>query len=303
MAVVLITGGTGLVGKALTEKLLSENHEVRILSRNPSQRSRVKSFYWSVEKNDIDEKAFEGIDHIVHLAGTGIADERWTKARKKEIIESRTKSMKLLASMVKKKDICLKSFVGASAIGYYGMNTTEKIYMETDYGGNDFLSDVCLQWENAYSKVKPFTSKICIIRTAVVLSRHGGALKKLIPLFKSGFGSALGSGKQYMPWIHINDLVSIYMNALFAKDYIGTYNAVSSEHVTNRYFSEKLARKLSRPFFMPAIPGFALKVILGQMADILLTGSRVSNQKLLDTGFRFEFVSLQSAYDEIIPEK
>lgn len=302
MAVVLITGGTGLVGKALTEKLLSEDHEVRILSRSPSPGTRVKSFYWNVEKNEIDEKAFEGLDHIVHLAGAGIGDERWTTTRKKEIIESRINSIQLLSSMVNKKNIRLKSFVGASAIGFYGMNTTEKIYVETDYGGNDFLSDVCLQWENAYHHIQDYSNKTCILRTAVVLCSNGGALKKLIPLFKSGLGSALGSGKQYMPWIHLNDLVSIYMKALFAPEYVGIYNAVSSEHITNYEFSRKLAKSLSRPFFMPAVPGFALKVILGKMADILLTGSRVSNQKLLDNGFRFEFLSLESALDEIIPK-
>lgn len=302
MAVVLITGGTGLVGKALTEKLLSEGHEVRILTRRPSHENALKSFYWNLEKKEIDEKAFEGLDHIVHLAGTGIADERWTSERKKEIIDSRVNSLLLLASMVQKKNIHLKSFVGASAIGFYGMNTTEKIYLETDYGGNDFLSDVCLHWENSYHNLENYSNKTCIIRTAVVLSSRGGALKKLVPLFKSGFGSALGGGKQYMPWIHIDDLVSIYMKALFDPEYVGIYNAVSSEHITNTDFSRQLARALSKPFFMPSVPGFALKVILGKMADMLLTGSRVSNQKLLDTGFRFEFPELKLALTDVISE-
>jgi uncharacterized protein (TIGR01777 family) len=303
MAVVLITGGTGLVGKALTEKLLSLGHEVRILSRSPLPGNLVKSFYWNIEKKEIDEKAFEGLDHIVHLAGTGIADERWTPSRKKEIIDSRVRSMKLLTSIVHKKKTHLKSFVGAGAIGFYGMNTTEKIYLETDYGGNDFLSDVCLQWENAYHKIQEYSDKTCIVRTAVVLSRQGGALQKLIPLFKSGLGSALGSGKQYMPWVHINDLVSVYMKTLFDPEYVGIYNAVSSEHITNTDFSRQLARVLEKPFFMPAVPGFALKVILGKMADMLLTGSRISNQKLIDGGFRFEFPGLMNALEEVISEK
>lgn len=302
MAVILITGGTGLVGKALTETLISEGHEVRIMSRNPPPDDRVKYFYWNIEKYEIDERAFDNLEHIVHLAGTGIADARWSTARKKEIIESRITSMQLITSMIHKYNIRLKSFVGASAIGYYGMNTTDKIYLETDYNGNDFLSDVCLQWENSYRHIQKYSNKICILRTAVVLSSRGGALKKLIPLFKTGLGSALGSGKQYMPWIHLNDLVSIYMKALFAAEYVGIYNAVSYEHITNYDFSKKLAKSLSKSFFMPAVPGFVLKIILGKMADILLTGSRVSNQKLLDNGFRFQFVSLQSALDEIIPK-
>ena len=174
--------------------------------------------------------------------------------------------------------------------------------METDYSGNDFLSDVCLQWENSYHNLKSNSDKTCIIRTAVVLSSRGGALKKLVPLFKSGVGSALGGGKQYMPWIHIDDLVSVYMKALFDPEYVGIYNAVSAEHVTNSDFSRQLASALSRPFFMPSVPGFALKVIFGKMADMLLTGSRVSNQKLLDTGFQFRFPMLQDALEEIIPK-
>lgn len=300
MAVILISGGTGLVGRALAEKLIIEGHEVRILSRNPVTRSSMKSFYWNIEKNEIDEKAFEGLDHIVHLAGTGIADERWTAARKREIIDSRVKSMKLITSMVIKKSIHLTSFVGAGAVGFYGMITSEKIYQETDDAGNDFLSESCIQWENSYNELKNFSSRTCIIRTGVVLSNQGGAIKRLVPLFNSGLGSAMGSGKQYLPWIHIHDLVSVYMKALFDPTYNGIYNAVSSEQITNKQFSEQLAKALSASFFMPNVPGFALKVILGKMADILLTGSRISNQKLIDTGFHFNFPTLKGALKEII---
>ncbi|MES2565433.1 MAG: TIGR01777 family oxidoreductase [Bacteroidota bacterium] len=302
MAVILITGGTGLVGKALTERLLAENHEVRLLSRNPKPTKTIKSFYWNLEKNEIDEKALHDVTHVVHLAGTGIADKRWTSDRKKEIIDSRVNSMKLLTSEIINQNIRLTSFVGASAIGFYGMNTSEKNYLESDYSGNDFLSDVCVQWENSYNSIAEFSTKTCIVRTGVVLSKHGGALKKLIPLFKLGLGSALGNGKQYMPWIHIEDLVSVYMKTLFDPEYIGIYNAVSLEHICNKDFSKQLAKSLSRPFFMPAVPGLALKLILGKMAELLLTGSRVSNQKLLDIGFKFKFPSLFMALKEITSE-
>ena len=302
MAVILISGGTGLVGKALTAKLILEGHEVRILSRNPVSGGALKSFYWNIKKNEIDEKAFEGLDHIVHLAGTGIADERWTAVQKKEIIDSRVSSMKLITSVVIKKNIHLTSFVGASAVGFYGMNTTEKIYLETDHAGNDFLSDVCVQWENSYNELKNSSSRTCILRTGVVLSDEGGAIKRLLPLFNSGLGSALGNGKQYLPWIHIDDLVSVYVKALFDPAYKGIYNAVSSEHITNKQFSEELAQTLSKSFFMPNVPGFALKIILGKKADILLKGSRVSNQKLVDAGFHFKFSTLKGALKDLISE-
>lgn len=303
MAIILISGGTGLVGKALTKRLLSEGHEVRVLSRNPQSSSQLKSFYWNVEKNEIDEKAFDGVEHIVHLAGSGIADKRWTDARKQDIIDSRVNSMKLITEVVKKKNIQLKSFVGASAIGIYGMTTTEKIFNETDTGKDDFLTQSCTQWENSYQQIQLVSNKNCIIRIGVVLSKDGGALKRLLPLFQFGLGSAVGSGKQYMPWIHINDLVSVFHEALFNSNFSGIYNAVSSEETTNQSFSKQLATSLSKPFFFPNVPAFVLKLVFGEMANVLLEGSRVSNKKLLDTGFQFKYHNLSEALREIVSKQ
>ena len=303
MAVILISGGTGLVGKALSKRLLSEGHEVRILSRNPQSSSQLKSFYWDVEKNEIDEKAFDGVNHIVHLAGSGIADKRWTDARKQNIIDSRVNSMKLITDVVKKKNIQLKSFVGASAIGIYGMMTSEKIYTETDKGKDDFLSTTCMQWEYSYKEIQSLAAKNCIIRIGVVLSKDGGALKRLLPLFQLGLGSAVGSGKQYMPWIHLDDLVSIFHESLFNPNYNGVYNAVSAEETTSHSFSKQLAESLSKPFFLPNVPAFFLKLVFGEMANVLLEGSRISNQKLTGEGFQFKYSTLSEALAEIISKK
>jgi uncharacterized protein (TIGR01777 family) len=303
MAIILISGGTGLVGKALTKRLITEGHEVRILSRNPKSEDKIKSFYWNVEKNEIDEKAFDGVEHIVHLAGSGIADKRWTNERKQDIIDSRANSMKLITDVVKKKNIQLKSFVGASAIGIYGMITSEKIFSESDKGTNDFLTQSCTQWENSYQEIQSLSNKSCIIRIGVVLSKDGGALKRLLPLFQLGLGSAVGSGKQYMPWIHINDLVSIFHEALFNSNYSGIYNAVSAEETTNQSFSKQLAKSLSKPFFLPNVPAFALKLMFGEMANVLLEGSRVSNQKLINNGLKFKFRTLSEALVDIISKK
>jgi len=303
MAIILISGGTGLVGKALTKRLLSEGHEVRVLSRNPQSSSQLKSFYWNLEKNEIDEKAFDGVEHIVHLAGSGIADKRWTDARKQDIIDSRVNSMKLITEVVKKKNIQLKSFVGASAIGIYGMTTSEKIFTETDKGANDFLTQSCGQWENSYQQIQALSNKNCIIRIGVVLSKDGGALKRLLPLFQFGLGSAVGSGKQYMPWIHIDDLVSVFYEALFNSNYSGIYNAVSPEETTNQSFSKQLAKSLSKPFFLPNVPAFALKLLFGEMANVLLEGSRVSNQKIINNGFHFQYTTLSEALMGIVSKK
>ena len=303
MAVILISGGTGLVGKALTKHLISEGHEVRILSRQPQSSSLIKSFYWNVEKNEIDEKAFDGVEHIVHLAGSGIADKRWTDARKQDIIDSRVNSMKLISGVVSKKNIQLKSFVGASAIGIYGMTTSEKVFTETDKGADDFLTESCTQWENSYHAIQTLSNKNCIVRIGVVLSKDGGALKRLLPLFKLGLGSAVGSGKQYMPWIHIDDLASIFNEALFNPNYNGIYNAVSIKQATNYSFSNQLAKSLSKPFFLPNIPAFMLKLVFGEMANVLLEGSRVSNQKLMKAGFQLKYPSLSETLREIVSKK
>ena len=273
------------------------------MSRNPKSSPQLKSFYWNVDKNEIDENAFYGVEYIVHLAGSGIADKRWTKSRKQNIIDSRVNSMKLITSIVKKKNISLKSFVGASAIGIYGMITSEKVFTESDTGKDDFLTQSCAHWENSYHQIQTFSKKSSIIRIGVVLSKDGGALKRLLPLFQLGLGSAIGSGKQYMPWIHIDDLVSVFYEALFNPNYCGTYNAVSSEETTSNSFSKQLAKSLSKPFFLPNIPAFVLKLAFGEMANILLEGSRVSNHNLLKVGFQFKYPSLSKALEEIVSEK
>lgn len=303
MAVILISGGTGLVGKALTKRLMTKGHEVRILSRNPKPSNKIKSFYWDVEKHEIDEKAFDGVEHIVHLAGSGIADKRWTDKRKQDIIDSRVNSMKIITDVIKKKNIQLKSFVGASAIGIYGMTTSEKIFTETDKGTDDFLTQSCTQWENSYQSIQSLSNKTCIIRIGVVLSKNGGALKRLLPLFNFGLGSAVGSGKQYVPWIHIDDLVSIFHEALFNPNYTEVYNAVSAEKTNNQSFSKQLAKSLSKPFFLPNVPAFVLKLVFGEMANVLLEGSRVSSQKLTDNGFQFQFPTLNEALKDIVSKK
>jgi len=299
MAIILITGGSGLVGNALTKRLILEGHEVRILARHPKSTDKIKSFFWNVEKQEIDEKAFENVEHIVHLAGSGIADKRWTITRKKDIIDSRVNSMKLITDTVKRKKIQLKSFVGASAIGIYGMTTSEKIFSETDSGKDDFLSFSCTQWENSYEEIQNFSERTSILRIGVVLSKDGGALKRLLPLFQLGLGSAVGSGKQYMPWIFIDDLVSIFHEALFDTNYAGIYNAVSTEETTNYSFSKNLAKSLSKPFFFPNVPAFLLKLLFGEMANVLLEGSRVSNQKLINEGFEFKHSTLSDALKKI----
>lgn len=300
MACILISGGTGLIGITLARHLAKAGHQVRILSRQPGPLSGIETYYWNVEKAEIDERAFNGVEHIVHLAGSAIADKRWTPERKREILDSRVNSILLITQVILKKGIILKSFVGASAVGIYGMKTSEREYHEEDHGPRDYLSDTCIAWENAYTNIIKNSERSCILRIGIVLSLKGGALQKLLPLFRVGLGSAVGSGRQYMPWIHLDDLIAIFTESIFNNRFAGIYNAVAPEPVSSREFCRQLAQALHRPFFMPSVPAFTLKLFFGEMAGILLEGSRVSSEKLMNAGFRFRFPSLKAAFSHLL---
>ncbi|WP_336687443.1 TIGR01777 family oxidoreductase [Chryseobacterium bernardetii] len=296
--VVLITGASGLIAKELAKKIENE-FEVRFLTRKKRQ---VNEYEWNITKGTIDESAFENISHIIHLAGANISEKRWTAERKKELISSRVDSAALLRNTLRKKEIKLKSFISASGINFYGTITTEKIYSETDPPGHDFLGEVVVLWERAadHFKEQNLAERVVKIRTAVVLSEKDGALKKMLPPIKYGIGSALGSGKQYMPWIHIEDICSIYEFALKNTSFHGAYNAVSPQHTTNSELTQKIAEVLKKPLFMPNVPAFVLKILFGELANAILEGSRASSQKLQNAGFQFKFPDLYEALNSLL---
>lgn len=296
--VVLITGASGLIAKELAKKIENE-FEVKFLTRKKRQ---VNEYEWDITKGTIDESAFENISHIIHLAGANISEKRWTAERKKELISSRVDSAALLRNTLRKKEIKLKSFISASGINFYGTITTEKIYSETDPPGHDFLSEVVVLWERAadHFKEQNLAERVVKVRTAVVLSEKDGALKKMLPPIKYGIGSALGSGKQYMPWIHIEDICSIYEFALKNTSFHGAYNAVSPQHTTNSELTQKIAEVLKKPLFMPNVPAFVLKILFGELANAILEGSRASSQKLQNAGFQFKFPDLYEALNSLL---
>ena len=287
MSKILITGGTGLVGTRLTELLINNNHEVVILTRSPDAENEFK---WNISENYIDEKALINVDYIIHLAGAGIADERWSDKRKKIIIDSRVDTASLLFDKVKAQKIKLKGFISASGIGYYGAVTSEKIFQETDSPGNDFLGDVCVKWEDAALQFENLNIPVTILRTGIVLSEKGGALEKMIlPVI-----SPLGSGKQYMPWIHIDDLCYMYIKAIEG-NLTGIFNAVAPEHHNSKTFSKTLAKSIDKPFVSINAPSFMLKLMFGDMSKILLEGSRVSAKKIEKDKYTFKFPTLKTA--------
>lgn len=299
MATILITGGSGLIGQALTHALLRNGHQVRHLGRSIREVPSVASYKWDVRAGTIDSASVIGVDHIVHLAGAGIADARWTKDRVQELVDSRAASARLLQRAVREHGQVPKSFVSAAGINYYGATTSDRTYVENDAAGGDTIGMISRKWEEAVDEWATIT-RVVKLRTPIVLSAEGGALSKLAMPFRWGLGAALGSGKQWMPWVHIDDLVRAYENALFNDRMTGAYNVNASGTVNNKVFTKALARSLGRKAFLPNVPGFVLRMSFGEMAHLLLAGSRASNEKLLTTGFEFRFNDLDAALDDLL---
>ena len=296
---ILITGGTGMLGSRLTELLLKRGYEVCYLSREGGNRNGITSYKWDIETGYVDENSLVGVSHIVHLTGAGIADKPWSVARKKEIIDSRVKSAELLHEMLAKNNHAVKSFVSASAIGYYGGDTGSKLLEEATASGNDFLAEVTQKWEQSADKIEEIGIRIVKVRIGIVLSSRGGALPKLAMPIKLGAGSYIGNGNQYMSWIHIDDLCGIFMKAIEDKSIHGAYNAVAPNPVTNKEFTKVLAKTLKRWVLPLYIPIFLLKLILGEMSVVVTGGSNISCKKILETGFQFQFRTVESALEEI----
>lgn len=296
MAIVLITGGSGLIGQALTHALRAEGHVVRWLSRQASGRDR---FSWDVAKGSIDARALIGVEHVVHLAGAGIADKRWTSARVHELIASRTDTARLLLNALREHGIAPRSFVSAAGIGYYGAVTRDHLFTENDPPGTDTIAHISVAWEQAADEWNALC-RVVKLRTPVVLARDGGALPRLAAPARWGLATPLGTGRQWMPWVHIDDLVRIYQQAMFNETMSGVYNVNAAEQPTNKEFMRALAAALKKPFFLPAVPAFALRLALGELSSVLLSGSRAENTKLMVTGFRFKQGTLEGALRSLL---
>lgn len=296
MKKILITGGNGNIGRYLSKLLINKGYSVFILTRGRTcLEGDVPSYHWDPLKNEIDQEAITDTEYIIHLAGENIAAKRWSEQRKKEIIDSRILSADFLLKQVQKRENQLKAFISASAIGYYGSETTNKIFNEDDFAGKDFLSDVCVRWENASNRFIQKGIRVVSLRTGVVLSENGGALKRMSMFVKLGLGSSPGTGAQYIPWIHIEDLCNIYVKAIEDESYSGSYNAVAPEHIKSAEFYKSMAKVLRKPLLMPRIPKFAMQLLFGDLSVILLEGSRVSCNKIVQKGFQFKYTLLEDA--------
>lgn len=312
---VLITGGTGLIGRRLTELLLQQGFQVSLLSRKANNggegirpvvtatkpESNVNVYQWDIQKGHIDPQAIATADHIIHLAGEGIADQRWSDKRKDEILTSRTQSTELLAAALAKNPHHVSSFVGASAIGFYGGDTDDRPLTETSQGGSDFLAQVVRAWERAEDQIAALGIRTVKLRIGVVLMASGGALPKLVQPVRLGAGAPIASGQQYISWIHLDDLCQLFIEALKNNAWQGVYNAVAPNPVTNETITKAIAQVLHRPMLLPNIPAFAIKLLYGEMAIVVTGGNYVLNKRIAEeTDFQYQYVDLTRALEDLL---
>ncbi|WP_316801072.1 TIGR01777 family oxidoreductase [Pedobacter frigidisoli] len=294
---ILITGATGLVGTQLKKKLLKQGYEVNTLSRKQS--NDPNNFIWDVYKGTIDSTCIEGVEAIIHLAGEPVAEKKWTDERKQQIIDSRVKSTELIFNTLKSNpNHQIKSFISASAVGYYG-DCGEEILTEESPAGFGFLAECCKLWENAVDEGKKLGLRIVKLRTGIVLSTKGGALPQLDQSVRLFVGSSLGTGKQWTPWLHVDDMVDMYIEAIGNLEMEGAYNACAPFPQTNEALTRAIAKQLHRPFWPLKVPKKAIELLMGERAEAVLMSSNTSAQKILNAGFKFKFIHLNEALADL----
>jgi uncharacterized protein (TIGR01777 family) len=295
---ILLTGATGMLGKDLIDVLLQRGYRVSVLSRKPQQIKNVSVYLWDVYKQEIDINCLEGVDSIIHLAGENIAKEKWSDERKKEIVESRVLSAHLLYKTLVAHKNQVKDFISAAAVGYYG-NRGDEILTEESPAGKGFMAECCIKWEEAAEQGKTLGIRVVKLRTGVVLQKNEGALPAMAKPIQLFAGAALGSGRQWVPWIHFKDMTQVYIHALENKSLRGAYNACAPFPVTNKTLTKAIARQLHRPVWPFNVPESVLGLIFGEMSAVVLNSTNTSAQQLLSTGFSFTYTVLEEALSDI----
>lgn len=303
MATVIITGGTGLIGSGLTKALTAKGDHVIILTRKAKPSSgNVTYKEWDVEKGTIDEAAVAEADYLIHLAGANVAEGRWTEKRKREIVDSRVKSGALIVKSLAAVPNKIKAVISASAIGWYGPDPqapNPAPFIETDKASDDFLGDTCRKWESSMQPVVQLNKRLVILRTGIVLSREGGAYAEFKKPLNFGLATILGSGRQVVSWIHLDDLVRQYLAAVEDERYHGVYNAVAPHPVTNKELITAMAKRRGK-FYIPVhVPAFALKLALGEMSVEVLKSATVSAAKMLAQGYDFIYPHITDAVNDL----
>ena len=311
MPIILITGGTGLIGKNLTRHLTGKGYDVIIVSRNPphsSDNPLVTYAAWNIDEQKIDGNAIAKADYIVHLAGAGVMEKRWGKKYKKEIVESRTKSSGLLVKALKENKNHVKAIISASAIGWYGKDQNPLIhndgFIETDPPDKSFLGETCRLWEESMEPVTLLNKRLVKLRTGIVLGSDGGAFTEFKKSLQFGVAAILGNGKQMISWIHIDDLCRMYVNAIENEKISGSYNAVAPLPVNNKILMINLAKLMRGQFYIPVhVRQFILKLFLGESSIEVLKSTTVSCEKIKGAGFTFLYPSIDAALKELTERK
>ena len=292
----LLAGGTGFIGARLTEMLRQKGHTVRLLSRHPKGPDQ---FAWDLNAGTMDEKALEGVDYLINLTGAGIADKRWTAARKKELIESRTKSAQVLAAAIQQSGHKPVALVSASAIGYYG-NSGERIMKESDAPvDRSFMVECCELWEQAADEIAQMGIRTVKLRIGIVLGKEGGALREMIKPFLFGIGAYFGNGQAWYSWVHREDICRMIVWALERNEVKGVFNAVAPHPVRNKTLVQAIARARKRPALLLPAPALALKLLFGEMSATILNSNRISAEKAEQAGFTFLYPEVDQALEDI----
>lgn len=298
---VLIAGATGLVGKELVKLCHEKDIKVHYLTTSKSKIKdfeNYKGFYWDPSKGVIDPKAFENITAVINLAGASISN-RWTAANQKEIYSSRIDSANLIYETLSSHTNLVTHYISASAVGIYPPSYTAMYTEDSDVVDDSFLGNVVKDWEAAANQFKELGMRVATIRTGVVLDEEEGAFPKLVQPIKMGVGSPLGSGKQWMSWIHIEDVAEVYMHCL-KQGVDGVINAVAPSPVTNSYMTKRIAEQLDKELWAPKVPAFVLRIVLGKMATLALDGQLVHSNRLKEQGFKFRFINVESAIKDLL---
>lgn len=297
---ILIAGGSGLVGSRLTQLLDPSKYEVRILSRNAKTVNGIRYYKWDFNNMTIDNDAVK-VDHIINLNGAGIADKRWTDSRKKVLIDSRVKSAQLIKSALEASGHKPKSYISASAVGYYGDRGNEKLY-EDSAVGKGFMAECCALWEESALELEPLTERLLINRIGIVLTTKGGALPKILMTKQVGVYNYFGNGKQYYSWIHIDDLCHIFIDQMEGNYASGIYNTVTPTPLTNKQFTTEIKEALNGNLVLPA-PVFGLRLLLGEMANVVLNSNRVYPKRLEEMAFEYKYADLGAAVEDLVSRK
>lgn len=292
-----------MVGEHLTEALIKKGYTVNALVRKlRPDTEQVKYFAWDVEKGTIDKTCIEEVDAIVHLAGENIGKKPWSKHIRTKILKSRTDSIALIYKLLQAADHQITQVVSASGTGYYG-NKRDEVLNEDRVPADDFLGQTCFAWEMAVAKGRSLGLRTISLRCGVIFAKEGGALPKLAAPIKLGLGATLGNGKQYIPWIHLEDAVNMYVYALEHPGLQGVYNMVAPEPVTNKQLNRQLAKTLGKPLWLPPVPAFVLRSIMGKMSELLLDSTKVSPDKIINAGFHFAYPTVETALANIFEKE